>query len=161
MGKELSSCELARASRRFAKKVLEKGKDKKKVCAQCRRVVNCRPCCWRLFFVFTPHPSPRALFLQCILVFDLTREFLEALIFVVLVADFTASPGQVNYDALAVGIFFTTITQNVLEITAIAVVAVIMGLHTLVIVIVAVTTAVAAATATNPVSKVSDQRQLR
>lgn len=79
----------------------------------------------------------------------------------VLVADFTASPGQVNYDALAVGIFFTTITQNVLEITAIAVVAVIMGLHTLVIVIVAVTTAVAAATATNPVSKVSDQRQLR
>jgi len=83
----------------------------------------------------------------------LTREFLEALIFVVLVADFTVSPGQVNYDALAVGIFFTTITQNVLEITAVAVIAIIMGLHTLIIVIVAA--------ATKPVSKVSDQHQLR
>lgn len=85
--------------------------------------------------------------------------FLEALIFVVLVTDFTASPGQV-YDAFAAGIFFTTTIQNILEIAVVAV-AVIMGLHTIVIVIVAATAAVAAATAAtaaNPISNVSDQR---
>lgn len=79
----------------------------------------------------------------------------------ILVADFTASPGQVNYDAFAVGILFTITTQNILEIAAVAVAAVIVGLHTIVIVVVAATTAVTATAAANPVSKVSDQRQLR
>lgn len=108
-----------------------------------------------------------ALSSRCIFVFDpnSSQFFLEALIFLALVADFTASPGQVNYVALAVGIHFITTTQNILEIAAVAVV--IVGLHTTVIIIVAAATAVAAvaaaATAANPVSrfKVSDQRQLR
>lgn len=86
--------------------------------------------------------------------------FLEALIFVVLVADFTTSPSQVNYDVLAAGIFFTTVTQNVLEIAAVTVAAVITGLHTIVIVIVAATVAVVVAIVAKPISKVSDQRQL-
>jgi hypothetical protein len=80
---------------------------------------------------------------------------------VVLVANFTALPGQVDYDALATGVVFTTTSQNILEIAVAAVAAVIVGLHTIVIVIVAATAAVAtAAAAANPVSKVSDQCQL-
>jgi len=152
----------ARVSRRFAKKVLEKEKDKKKVCTQCRREFLIRPCCERLFSVLMFYPSSRALLPQCAFVFDLNSSqfFLKALIFVVLIADFIASPGHVNYDALAVGIFLTTTTQNVLEIVAVAVIMR-SSLHTIVIVIVAATTAIAAATVANPVSKVSDQRQLR
>lgn len=57
----------------------------------------------------------------------------------VLVADFTASPGQVNYDALA-GVFFTITTQNVLEIAA----AVVVALHPVVIIVVATAAAAAA-----------------
>lgn len=79
--------------------------------------------------------------------------FLEALIFVVLVADFTASPGQVNYNAPVAEVFFTTTIQNVFEIAAAVV-----DLLAVVIVVVAST---AAATTVNLVSKVSDQRQLR
>lgn len=82
----------------------------------------------------------------------------------ILVANFTTSPGQVNYDALAAGIFFTITIQNILEIAAIAIAAVIMSLrHTIVIVVVTAAAAIAAAAATaaNPVFKVSNQRQLR
>lgn len=118
--------------------------------------VLCRLCCRHSFSILTSRLS-----LFCRLVCSYTTQFfLEALIFVVLVADFTTSPSQVN-DTLAAGIFFTTTTQNVLEIAAIAVTVVIVGLHTFIIVIVAATAAVAAATAANLVSKVSDQRQLR
>lgn len=67
---------------------------------------------------------------------------LEALIFMVLVADFTASPGQVDYDAPA-GVSFTTTTQNVLEIAAAAVVS----LYPVVIIVVATAAAAAAAAA--------------
>ncbi|KAL6259857.1 hypothetical protein P5V15_009767 [Pogonomyrmex californicus] len=101
------------------------------------------------------YSSPR-----CIFIFNQFEPILlEALIFVVLVANFTASPGQIDYDTLAAGVFFTITTQNVFKIAAVVIVV----LHTIVIVIVAaVATAVAAvATAANPTSKVSDQRQLR
>ena len=84
------------------------------------------------------------------------RFFLEALIFVVLVADFTMSPGQVDYDAPVAGVFFTTTIQNILIFAAVTAI-VIVGLPTIEIVIVAS----AAAAATNRVSKVSNQRQLR
>lgn len=62
------------------------------------------------------------------------------------------SPGQVNYDAPVAGVFFTTTIQNILIFAAVTA-----GLPTIEIVIVAS----AAAAATNRVSKVSNQRQLR
>lgn len=87
------------------------------------------------------------------------RFFLEALIFVVLVADFAVSPGQIDYDAPVAGVFFTTTIQNILKFAAVAVTIAIdvVGLSTIVIIIVTA----AAAAATNRVSKVSNQRQLR
>lgn len=115
-----------------------------------QKVLNCR----HSFSILT-FSSFVALFYRNV---SSSQFFLEALIFVVLVADFTTSPSQVNYDVLAAGIFFITTTQNVLEIAAVTVAAIIMGLHTIVIVIVAATAAVAVVA--NPVSKVSDQRQL-
>lgn len=76
----------------------------------------------------------------------------------VLVADFTMSPGQVDYDAPVAGVFFITTIQNILKFAAAATIAiVIVNLPTIVVVIVTS----AAAVATNRVSKVSNQRQLR
>lgn len=66
------------------------------------------------------------------------------------------SPGQVDYDAPVAGVFFTTTIQNILIFAAVTAI-VIVGLPTIEIVIVAS----AAAAATNRVSKVSNQRQLR
>lgn len=84
----------------------------------------------------------------------------------VLVADFTASPRQIDYDALTAEVLFTTTIQNILEIAAVTVAAVVSSLPPVVIVVivvVATTDAAAAAVAitANRVSKVSDQRQLR
>lgn len=112
--------------------------------------------------VFDSCPLPRIFFGNNVFSYSTQLElgfFLEALIFVVLVADFTMSPGQVDYDAPVAGIFFTTTIQNILKFAAIAVTTaiVVVGLSTIVIVIVAA----AAAAATNREFKVSNQRQLR
>lgn len=77
----------------------------------------------------------------------------------VLVADFTASQGQVDHNTPA-GVSFITTTQNVLEIAAATVAATVVGLSFIVIVIVVTTTAAVAAAAYR-ISKVSYQRQLR
>lgn len=79
----------------------------------------------------------------------------------VLVADFTMSPSQVDYDApVFAGVFFTTTIQNIFKFAAAAVTfaIVVVDLSTIIIIIVA---AAAAAAATNRISKVSNQRQLR
>lgn len=109
--------------------------------------------------VFDSCPSPH-IFQQPMFSIQLERRFfLEALIFMVLVADFTTSPGQVDYVAPAAGVFFTTTIQNIVKFAAAAVTTaiVVVGFSTIVIVIVAG----AAAAATNRVSKISNQRQLR
>lgn len=156
MRKELSSHGTARASRRFAKKVLEERKDKKKVCTQCRKefltvglVVGTRSLSYVSSFAAR---SSVAIYIR--IRPNSSHFILETLIFVVLVANFIVLPDQVNCDVLTAGIYFTNTIQNVLEIATIVVAAVIMDLHTIVIVIVATDVA-------NPVSKIFDQRQLR
>lgn len=121
------------------------------------KVLGCRSCCRRSFSILV---LCRTFFGNNMFSTQLKlRFFLEALIFVVLVANFTMSPGQVDYDAPVAGVFFTTTIQNILKFAAAAVTTaiVVVGFSTIVIVIVAA----AAAAATNRVSKVSNQRQLR
>lgn len=81
----------------------------------------------------------------------------------VLVADFTMSPSQVDYDApVFAGVLFTTTIQNIFKFAAAAVTSsaiVVVDLPTIIIIIVAA--AAAAAAVTNRISKVSNQRQLR